>query len=83
MANAKIYAGGCHFWNVRFAATMKLAEVLECNCSICSKTGSLLTFVPPEQFALLSGEDRPSDYQFGSKSIPNRSRLRLARWSFF
>jgi len=69
MAKAQTHVGVCHCGNVRFEVTMDLAEVMECNFSICSKTGSLLTFVPSEQFALLSGGERLSDYQFASKTI--------------
>ena len=31
--------------------------------------GWLLTFVPPEQFTLVSGGDLLSDYQFGKKRV--------------
>ena len=69
MAEKKTYVGGCHCGNVRFEVTAELGEVMQCNCSICSKTGSLLTFVPPAQFRLLAGADRLSDYQFAKKTI--------------
>jgi len=63
------HAGGCHCGAVRFEAEGDLSKVIECNCSICSKTGSLLAFVPAVQFRLLSGEDSLSDYQFNKKVI--------------
>jgi len=66
---AKTYAGGCHCGNVRYDVTMELGEVMQCNCSICSKTGALLAFAPAAQFQLRSGEGRLSDYQFGKKRI--------------
>ena len=69
MAEARRYVGGCHCGNVRFEVDVELREVVECNCSICSKTGSRLTFVAPEHFRLLAGGDRLSDYQFRSKTI--------------
>jgi hypothetical protein len=65
LAEGRTYAGGCHCGNVKFEVTMDLKEVMECNCSICSKTGALLTFVAPERFRLLAGRDRLSDYQEG------------------
>ena len=43
--------------------------VTQCNCSICSRTGTLLAFAPASQFRLLSGEARLTDYQFGKKRI--------------
>ena len=69
MAVGKTYVGGCHCGNVRFEVDVELREVIECNCSICAKTGSRLTFVAPKQFRLLAGGDRLSDYQFKSKTI--------------
>ncbi len=61
--------GGCHCGAVRFEVEGDLSKVIECNCSICSKTGTLLAFVPAAQFRLLSGDDCLSDYQFNRKVI--------------
>ena len=69
MPAAKTYSGGCHCGKVRYEATTDLAQVLSCNCSICTKRGLLLTFVPQQQFKLLSGGDALTDYQFASKNI--------------
>lgn len=63
------YEGGCHCGKVRFAAELSLDNLVNCNCSICGKTGSILTFVPAAQFEALSGEDTLVDYQFGKKSL--------------
>lgn len=65
----RTYAGGCHCGNVRYEVKAALREVIACNCSICSKTGTLLILVPAEQFELVSGGDVLSDYQFGKKQI--------------
>ncbi len=40
---------------------------MECNCSICSRAGWKLTFVPAGSFTLLRGEDALSDYLFGKQ----------------
>ncbi len=69
MSEAKTYAGGCHCGKVRYEVTAALDRVMACNCSICSKKGMLLTFVPADQFKLLSGDDALSDYLFGAKKI--------------
>lgn len=69
MPETKTYSGGCHCGKVRYEATTDLAQVLSCNCSICTKRGLLPTFVPPQQFRLLSGGDALTDYQFASKNI--------------
>ena len=63
------YTGGCHCGKVRFEVDMDLKEVISCNCSMCAKRGSLLAFVPEENFTLLSGEDALTDYQFNKKVI--------------
>lgn len=69
MSEARSYAGGCHCGAVRYRVTMALERAITCNCSICSKTGTMLAFVPAASFELVSGEDALSDYQFGRRNI--------------
>lgn len=69
MAESKRYAGSCHCGKVRFDVTTDLTQVISCNCSICSRTGALLSFVAPEQFELRSGSGEQTDYQFRGKNI--------------
>ncbi len=69
MSEAKTYEGSCHCGKVRYKATTDLAQVIECNCSMCSRAGTQLTFVSPESFELLSGEDAVTDYQFNKHAI--------------
>jgi hypothetical protein len=63
------YTGGCHCGKVRFEITADLAKAITCNCSLCSKRGHVLSFLPAEQFKLLSGEEALTDYQFNKKII--------------
>ena len=65
----KKYAGSCHCGDVRFEVEADLGSVMACNCSICSRAGYLLAFVGPDQFKLLSGADKQTDYQFNRKNI--------------
>lgn len=65
----KTYTGGCHCKAVRFEVDIELKDVMECNCSLCSKRGWLLTFVPLSAFRLIQGEDILTDYQFNKKMI--------------
>ena len=67
--DATTYSGGCHCGAVRYRVTTKLERAITCNCSICSKTGTMLAFAPATQFQLLSGGDALGDYQFGKKRI--------------
>jgi hypothetical protein len=69
VVDQKTYKGGCHCGAVRYELTTQLTGALTCNCSICQKTGTMLTFVPATQFKLVSGEDSLTDYQFGRASI--------------
>lgn len=69
MAELKTYTGSCHCGDVRFEVRADLSHVISCNCSICSRAGYLLAFVPAEQFELLAGENAQTDYQFHTKNI--------------
>jgi len=60
------YEGGCHCGRVRFQVTADLGEVLDCNCSICTKKGFLHLIVPPERFTLLLGADALTTYSFNT-----------------
>ncbi len=63
------HQGGCHCKAVRFEVTTDLAKVITCNCSMCGKAGTILTFVPADQFKLKSGEESLSSYHFNKKHI--------------
>lgn len=61
------HRGGCHCGRVRFEADGPAhLSVLDCNCSICNKTGFLHWIVPLSRFRLLSGADRLVTYTFGT-----------------
>jgi hypothetical protein len=64
------HTGGCHCGKVRYEVQMDLdANFISCNCSLCSKRGHWLGFVPAAQFKLISGEQDLTDYQFNKKVI--------------
>jgi hypothetical protein len=70
MADKKSYSGGCHCGKVRYRVEADLSgELITCNCSMCKRMGSMLTFVPATQFTLEQGEDALQDYQFNQKVI--------------
>lgn len=69
MPEPKRYTGGCHCGAVRYQVTMAIEGGVACNCSICHKAGTVLTFTPASGFTLLGGEDVLVDYQFGKKRI--------------
>jgi hypothetical protein len=52
---------------VRFSAEVPAAvEILDCNCSICAKTGFRHLLVRHEDFELLTGRDALVGYRFGT-----------------
>lgn len=65
----KTYTGGCHCGKVRYEVTMDITSAISCNCSICSKRGWLLSFVPIPDFKLTAGEDELTDYLFNKQMI--------------
>lgn len=69
MTESKTYSGGCHCGAVRYDVTMALGDVNACNCSMCSKAGTLLTFVPASAFTLKSGASDLTDYRFNTHGI--------------
>ena len=70
MNAVETHAGGCHCGAVRFQARLDLERpVISCNCSMCGRSGTLLTFIPAADFTLLSGETALTDYQFNKHVI--------------
>ena len=61
------HSGSCHCDRVRFKVEAP-EEILavECNCSICSKTGFLHLIVPKSRFVLLQGSEYLSSYTFNT-----------------
>lgn len=66
------YKGSCHCGNVAFEVEGELTGAMACNCSICSRKGSLLWFVPRESLHLLTPEEDASTYTFNKHVIKHR-----------
>jgi hypothetical protein len=63
----KSWRGGCHCGMVRFEVeAASPIDVLECNCSMCIRTGFLHLIVPAARFRLLSGEEGLRTYAFNT-----------------
>jgi len=70
MGEIKEYVGSCHCGNVRYKVSLDLSVPgTACNCSICGRSGTVLSFVPATAFKLDKGEDVLTDYQFNTKTI--------------
>ncbi len=63
------YKGGCHCGQISFEAEGDLQQVTECNCSICSKRGFLLWFVPRVNLRLTTPEESLATYTFNKHKI--------------
>ena len=59
------HTGGCHCGRVRFEAHAPAhIDVMDCDCSMCSRSGFLHLIVPKSRFQLLSGQESLTTYQF-------------------
>ena|SRR6476661_9395686 len=65
-------SGGCHCGKVRYEVEVDLGKVITCNCSICTKRGSILGFTPIENFKLLKGADELTTYTFNKHMIHHK-----------
>jgi len=63
------YKGSCHCGQVAFEVEGDLNQVADCNCSICSRMGSLHWFVPKDALHLVTAEDNLATYTFGPATI--------------
>ena len=77
-------AGGCHCGAVRFEADVVAhVTILDCNCSICSKTGFRHLIVPHGDFRLLRGQQALTSYRFGSGAADHLFCARCGVKSFY
>ncbi len=67
-----VYQGSCHCGKVAFEVEGELTGAMACNCSICSRKGSLLWFVPRDRMRLLTPESALSTYTFNKHVIQHR-----------
>jgi hypothetical protein len=66
------YTGSCHCGKVKFEVEGKIDGAMACNCSICSRKGSLLWFVPRDALKLLSSQSDLASYTFNKHVIQHR-----------
>ena len=67
-----VYKGSCHCGNVAYEVEGEINNALSCNCSMCSRKGSLLWFAPRDKLRLLSAEDAAGTYEFNKHVIKHR-----------
>ena len=61
--------GSCHCGAVTFEVrTGPEVELVDCNCSMCHRTGYLHLIVPKSDFRLLTGKRKLTSYTFHTKT---------------
>jgi len=63
------YRGSCHCGKIAFEVDGELTGALACNCSICSRKGSLLWFVARDQLRMITSDESLSTYTFNKHVI--------------
>ncbi|MGH8249371.1 MAG: GFA family protein [Steroidobacteraceae bacterium] len=66
------YQGSCHCGKIRFEVEGKIDGAISCNCSLCSRKGSLLWAVQRSQLHLRTPENAAGTYTFNKHSIRHR-----------
>jgi hypothetical protein len=61
-----VYRGGCHCGLIAFKVSGPIENVVECNCSICTKKGYLHWIVARERFYLLTPAEQLATYCFNT-----------------
>ena len=61
------HSGGCHCGRVRFEVDAPVeVEAVDCNCSMCRRSGYLHLIVEAGDFRLVSGADALTEYRFNT-----------------
>ncbi len=67
-----LYKGSCHCGDIAFEVEGEIEQVYDCNCSICSRMGSLHWFLPRDRMRLLTPESNLATYTFNTHTIKHR-----------
>ncbi|MCY1268836.1 Glutathione-dependent formaldehyde-activating enzyme [compost metagenome] len=67
-----LHHGSCHCGQIAFEVEGEIGEVIQCNCSICSRRGSLLWFAPRDKLRLSTPESAMSTYTFNTHKIQHK-----------
>lgn len=66
------YQGSCHCGRVAYELDAEITQVIQCNCSYCTRKGYLLTFIPRQQLRLKTPESDLASYRFNKHRIEHR-----------
>jgi hypothetical protein len=78
------HTGGCHCGRVRIEVLAPAdLELLECNCSMCNRSGYLHLIVACDEFRLLAGQGHLVEYSFGTGVAKHRFCRQCGVKSFY
>ncbi|AHC77880.1 TPA: GFA family protein [Pseudomonas aeruginosa] len=63
------YRGSCHCGTIAYEVEGDLDQVIQCNCSLCSRRGWLLWFVPRDRLALKTPASAMHTYTFNTHRL--------------
>lgn len=66
------FKGSCHCGRIAFEVDGDLSGAMGCNCSMCSRKGVLMWFVPRDRLRLLTPESNMATYTFNKHVIKHR-----------
>lgn len=66
------HQGSCHCGRIKFEFDGDIPQVIECNCSHCSRKGYQLHFMPRAGLKLLTSESDMSSYFFNKHVIEHK-----------
>ena len=79
-----VHRGGCHCGAVRFEfQSPSSITVIDCNCSVCAKSGFLHLIVDADDFSLTCGEDVLTSYTFNTQTARHLFCSRCGIKSFY
>ena len=67
-----LYKGSCHCGKIAFEVEGDIDGAMACNCSMCSRKGSLLWFTARDKLKLLTPEEGIGTYTFNKHVIRHR-----------
>lgn len=67
-----LYKGSCHCRKIAFEVEGEIDGAMACNCSMCSRKGSLLWFTSRSNMKLLTPEEDIGTYLFNKHVIRHR-----------
>jgi|SRR5580704_8406453 hypothetical protein len=73
MTDEHTHTGSCHCGRVRFELQAKLANAMDCNCSLCRRKGALWHGASDTTLRIVAGEQELTLYQFGTLTAKHYS----------